>query len=179
VVNDLRLLTQRFAQPGQLEAIHLRPDRGVPTVAVPLVEALAGRGLAGDRSARVPRSGGAGSRRQVTLMQAEHLPVLAQLLGREQPVEAALLRRNLVVAGLNLLAAKTLFPDKPLRLRIGKQVLLEVTGPCEPCSKVEDWLGPGGYNAMRGHGGVTARVLHAGWIAVGDEVIVIAETVGS
>jgi MOSC domain-containing protein YiiM len=98
----------------------------------------------------------------VTLIQREHLNVIAGLLRRDG-ISPELTRRNLVVSGVNLLALKG------ERFRVG-EVLLEGTGPCEPCSRMEENLGPGGYNAMRGHGGITARVLEGGVLRIGDTV---------
>jgi MOSC domain-containing protein YiiM len=70
----------------------------------------------------------------------------------------------LVVAGINLLALK----DR--RFRIGEAVL-ETTGLAHPCSRMEAALGDGGYNAMRGHGGITAAIVVSGRLAVGDPLV--------
>jgi MOSC domain-containing protein YiiM len=153
--STLKTLMARHAGSGRLEWIGLRPAREVPMRAVERVLAQADAGLDGDRY----RGGG---KRQVTLLQAEHLPVVATLARRETVV-AALLRRNLLVSGINVLALKN------QRFRIGA-ALFEGSGPCEPCSKMEVALGAGGYNAMRGHGGICARVLESGEIALGDLV---------
>jgi MOSC domain-containing protein YiiM len=153
-VKTLRQLFSTLPQIGRVDWIGVRPAHRSPIVEMSAVEALAGRGLQGDRY----QSSG---KRQVTLIQAEHLSVVANVLGTR--VNPATLRRNVLVSGINLIALKT------ARFRIG-EALLEGTGPCEPCSRMEDALGPGGYNAMRGHGGITARVLEGGWIRTGDSV---------
>jgi MOSC domain-containing protein YiiM len=176
--HDLRLLTRQFASAGRIEAIGLRPSRGAAVLPVDSAEAMAGEGLIGDRSVRGNATDLMPSKRQVTLVQAVHVPVIAALAGHTQPLDPLCLRRNLVVSGLNLLAARSLFKDQPLLLFIGPAdagvdgcLWLEITGACEPCSKMEALLGPGGYNAMRGHGGVTARVLRGGRLQVGDVVV--------
>jgi MOSC domain-containing protein YiiM len=165
----LRELTAQFPHAGRLDAILLRPQRGAPMRSVQQAEALVAQGLEGDRSAagKAPMPGG--GKRQVTLLQAEHLSVVAALM-RSSAIDPELLRRNLVVSGLNLIAARSLFKDQRLVLRIGTEVQLEITGPCEPCSLMEALLGAGGYNAMRGHGGMTARVIAGGSLRIGDAV---------
>ncbi|RVU47276.1 MOSC domain-containing protein [Rubrivivax rivuli] len=166
---DLRALTRQWPLTGQLQTIVLRPGRGLPAVEADTAFAVAGRGLQGDRTGDKARSSPLGGKRQVTLLQAEHLPLIAAFAGRAL-APATLLRRNLVVSGLNLLAARSPFADQPVHLHLGDEVVLELTGPCDPCSKMEVLLGPGGYNAMRGHGGLTARVLRGGHLRVGDAV---------
>jgi len=51
------------------------------------------------------------------------------------------------------------------------EAVLRYSGECHPCSRMEAALGPGGYNAMRGHGGITAKVIRGGKILKGDELI--------
>ncbi len=166
---NLRELTQRFSRPGRVEAILLRPARLAPMVRVTEVVAEPGRGLIGDRRSAALKTGSSAQKREVTLLQAEHLPVVAGLLGLPW-LDPARLRRNLVVSGINLLAMRSLFPDARLQWQFGADVVLEVTGTCEPCSLMESELGEGGYNALRGHGGVTARVLVGGTVRVSDPV---------
>lgn len=55
------------------------------------------------------------------------------MLGRDD-LDPALVRRNIVVSGVNLLALK----DKQIQLG---DVVLKITGQCHPCSKMETTLG--------------------------------------
>ena len=154
--NSLQDLFNTLPQVGQIKWIGIRPERKAPMIKLDSVDAIAGKGLTGDRYAS--KNG----KRQVTLIQGEHLLAIASLLGRES-VEPDLLRRNLVVTGINLLALK----DK--QFQVGS-ALLEYTGLCHPCSAMETNFGAGGYNAVRGHGGITARILESGEIKIGDDV---------
>ncbi|WP_363796467.1 MOSC domain-containing protein [Lysobacter firmicutimachus] len=150
-------LMATLPRPGRVEWIGVRPARGVAMQALDEAIASAGGGLDGDRY-----KGGSG-KRGITLIQAEHLPAIAALAGRDA-VEPALLRRNIVISGLPLIALK----DR--RFRLG-EALLEWTESCDPCSMMEAALGPGGFNAMRGHGGVCARVIEGGRIRRGDALV--------
>lgn len=155
-------LLNTLPQTGRLEWIGLRPARREPMVSVMEATVETDRHLAGDHAR--PKAGG---KRQITLLQQEHLAAVAGFLGLPEAVEPGRLRRNLVVSGLNLLALKN------KRVAIGPEVVLEITGECHPCSRMEEELGAGGYNAMRGHGGLTARILAGGQIRVGYEVRVL------
>jgi MOSC domain-containing protein YiiM len=56
------------------------------------------------------------------------------------------------------------------RLRIGN-VLLEVVRVAAPCKLLDDTLGRGAQEALRGRGGSIFRVLEGGEITVGDAVV--------
>ncbi|MFT5571601.1 MAG: MOSC domain-containing protein YiiM [Cryomorphaceae bacterium] len=153
---SLQELFDRLPQVGRVRWIGLRPARRETIVTPNDVQADTQQGLIGDRYA------GSSGKRQVTLIQWEHLPAIASILGLET-LDPALLRRNISVSGINLLGLKG------KQFQIG-EALLEYTGLCHPCSFMESTFGPGSYNAVRGHGGVTARVLSSGRIALTDSV---------
>ena len=165
----LRDLTQQFTSEGRIETIVLRPTRGEPAVLVDEARAEPGQGLLGDRRANAVRSGRQSTKRELTLIQAEHLPVVANWCGLAE-LSPNRLRRNLVVSGLNLLGMRSPFADLVLEWMVGNEVIIQITGPCDPCSKMAAELGLGSYNALRGHGGMTARILSGGLIRVGDSV---------
>lgn len=161
MAESLADLMRTLPQVGRVEEIWLRPARRAAPVAVSETKAACATGLDGDRyRGRSPRA-----RRQVTLIQAEHLPAIAALSGNRE-VSAGTLRRNLVVSGIPLVALKGRF------FSVGEAVF-EYTVPCDPCRRMEDALGAGGFNAMRGMGGICVRVTSPGVIRVGDPVVAL------
>jgi len=150
-------LFERRAQPGAILWLGTRPAKRAPMQ--PLQDAnLTDAGFEGDRS----RAG----KRALTLIQAEHLSVIAALSGHAA-IAPEVLRRNVVVSGLNLAA----FKGKVLTLGAAH---VRLTVICAPCSRMEEALGHGGYNAVRGHGGWCAEVLQPGHVQLGDPVDILA-----
>ena len=156
----------RFAKdlpPGTLEWIGLRTERRAPLVKVQRAVAIAERGLEGDhRTDKTPGSG-----RQVTLISREFIEQTAHFLGRDA-IDPGLLRRNLVVTGINLHALRH------QQFTIG-EALFEAGALCHPCSRMETALGKGGVAAMLGYGGLCARIIRSGEIEIGDTVLVQVE----
>lgn len=145
-----------FPRDGKIEYISIRPTRVEAVIPLEAVQALKDIGLEGDHY------NNRGGRRQVTFIQAEHLNVIAALLNQDV-IPPGSTRRNIVVSGLNLLALKG------KQFKIGEAVF-EYSGDCHPCSRMEQDIGTGAYNAMRGHGGITAKVVRTGLIKIGDSV---------
>ena len=152
-------LTTTFARAGCAAWIGVRPGRREEMIACPraLIDMT---GLQGDRRTEP-------GKRAVSLIQWEHLPVIAALIGAED-LDPKLLRRNVAVSGINLLGLRK------ARFRLGSAILMG-TGLCAPCSRMEENLGKGGYSAVRGHGGITAEVLEPGDVSVGDMVVPLTE----
>ncbi|PYC28136.1 MOSC domain-containing protein [Aquipseudomonas alcaligenes] len=155
-MSPLQELLAAVPQQGRVRWLGVRPQARGAMLELDAVEARREAGLTGDHARPGPRNA-----RQVTLIQWEHLAVVSALLGRE--IAPADLRRNIAVSGINL------FSLKGRRFHIG-QALLETTGWCQPCARLEERLGPGTFQAMRGHGGITARVIAGGVIRLDDHV---------
>ncbi|WP_443749407.1 MOSC domain-containing protein [Asticcacaulis solisilvae] len=158
--SPLARLMNAPVRPGVVEWIGVRPERRAPMRVMEAAELDPAQGVIGDRYA------GKSGNRHVTLIGRADLAAIADFLGLDE-VPPDLLRRNIVVSGVNLLALK----EK--RFRLGG-ALLEMTGECHPCSRMEEIFGEGGYNAVRGHGGITARVLAGGTVGLGDALEVVA-----
>lgn len=142
---------------GRVDWIGIADKKRGPMESMPSVRVVPQTGIDGEYHA----SSGT-SKRQVTLIQSEYLNVVALILG-ESEIEPAALRRNIAVSGINLASIRK------SRFQIG-DALLEGTGDCVPCQRMEETLGVGGYEAMIAHGGITAVVIKEGTISLGDEV---------
>jgi MOSC domain-containing protein YiiM len=148
---------------GSVEAIHFAPEAAKPCESVSEVQAVAGRGLEGDRYFRKAGtySDHPGSGREVTLIEAEALEALARETGITLPPGAS--RRNITTR------------DVPLSHLVGKrfrmgEALLEGTRLCEPCKHLEGLTQPGVLGGLVHRGGLRTIILEGGTIRVGDIV---------
>ncbi|MCA9048935.1 MAG: MOSC domain-containing protein [Planctomycetaceae bacterium] len=157
----MKELVENSTAVGSVEWIGIASSPRQPHSTLRTAELIAGRGISGDHHAERSKT----SKRQVTLIQQEHLPVVAALLKKEQ-IDPADLRRNIVVSGINLAVLRRAV------FQVGTAVL-RGTGNCPPCSRMEENLGPGGYAAMLSHGGIIAVVETAGTVSLGDSVRVL------
>lgn len=155
-------------QQGTIESISIRPKKKAEPVCIDSVQITTDSAIKGDHYNKKDGD------RMVTLIQSEHLAAFANILKKPalngvevESIDPTLTRRNIVVSGINLLALHN------RKFQIGDEVILEGTGYCQPCSRMEQNLGEGGYNAMRGHGGITAKVIKGGTISKSDRVNLI------
>lgn len=155
-MQNIKDLFVNFPYAGTVEWISFRLEKRGEVSVVDEVSVSPENGIEGDHY------NGKNRKRQVTIIQQEHIEAVAKFLKKDK-INPRLLRRNIAVSGINLLA----FNDAEFAIGTAR---LKMTGLCHPCSRMEQNLGEGGYNAMRGHGGITCEIIEAGIIKIGDEV---------
>jgi MOSC domain-containing protein YiiM len=151
-------------QSGSVEAVHIAACAEEPPAPVDAVNAVAGKGLEGDRYfddagtfSDDPRSNG----RDITLIEAEAIEGLARDTGIE--LTAAETRRNVLTRGvaLNDLVGR--------RFSVGE---VECVGRrlCDPCSHLQKLTQPGVLKGLVDRGGLRADIVRGGVIRPGDAV---------
>ena len=144
---------------GTVECVHVAAAKGAPAIPVESAEVVANHGIVGDWRVR------AGSRRQLTLIEAEVLEDVGRTLGIE--VKPGASRRQVTVRGMDLNAAIGHL------VSIG-EVVIDVSLACDPCEQMEVAIGPGGRAALEGRGGICGRVVSGGMIRLGDPIRIVA-----
>lgn len=150
---------------GTLKSIWLAETAASPMYQVIEAEAVAGKGLQGDRYYHAT---GAFSRwpapkRELSLIALEDVEDIYQDLGLLELTPGAL-RRNLVTTGIPL----TTWTGATFSIG---DVVLEGLQPCAPCRYLERMLDqPGLMKELKGRGGLRARILQGGRLRQGDEI---------
>ena len=146
---------------GILAGIARHAERRGPMETLDTVEVSVERGIEGDcRGLLKP---GSKNRRQVTVMEAGDWAAAAAEVGTA--LEWWNRRVNLLVDGVDL-------PQNAgAKVRIGEDVVLEVTVECDPCNRM-DALVDGLQEALRPdwRGGACTRVVTGGTIRIGDQI---------
>jgi len=152
-----------------VESIFLAPEGGAQMKSVQAATALEGCGLEGDRyCAGTGHWSRFGRVCEVTFIAAEDLHNIEQ--GTRVGVNNGEHRRNVVTRGISLKALR-----RGERLRVGKAAF-EYRGPRSVCRHIERLTEPGMTQALKGRGGICARVIENGTLRVGDEIEVLQPT---
>jgi MOSC domain-containing protein YiiM len=144
---------------GQVVAIFLHGRKGTDLHPVEQVEAVAGRGLVGDRYFR--NDGCGKPEQELTLIESESLEALPRDCGLAlQPHQS---RRNLLTRGV------------PLNHLVGREftvgeVLLRGVRLCEPCGHLEMLTVSGVKDHLSHRGGLRAEILRGGVLRPGDRI---------
>ena len=148
---------------GKIEAIFITADSGNPMRSVDSVQAVAGKGLVGDRKFRDDSKHPLKNQpeRELTLIEAEAIEAVNRdSVLRLDPIET---RRNILTRGV------------ALNHFVGRDFWIgtvHVRGImlCEPCKHVEALTRPGVMRSLVHRGGLRAEILEGGVIRVDDEV---------
>ena len=141
---------------GQVASLRLNVAHRGAMQEVQRAKFIAGEGIEGDRHAspRVERQG-----YQVLLMDEETLAAL--------DLSAGQVRENVTTNGINL-------PSLAVgqRVALGGQIVLQISKPCAPCSRMEE-IRPGLQQELEGRRGMLASVVEGGAVEVGDLIRVL------
>ena len=140
---------------GTVKSLGIAVSKLSPMDQVNKIELITGQGIVGDRHLRTD---GTRSKRQILLMDIETL-IEFGLSERD-------IKENITVQGIDF----SLIRSGNI-VRIGKDVVLEITGDCEPCSRMDE-LRSGLKNAIDGRRGMLAYVKSGGTISSGDSITV-------
>jgi MOSC domain-containing protein YiiM len=150
---------------GKVVGIFIAGEKEQLPVSVNSIEAIAHRGLVGDRyyanSGTFSGAEPLGPGREITLIEEESVSILSEQL--HQTVNPAQLRRNLMTRGIRLndLVGR--------EFMIGKIRLLGVR-LCHPCAHLERLSGWDVMTQLKERGGLRADILDNGWLHLGDTV---------
>ena len=150
---------------GSVVAVFLAAEAGGVPVETPEVNAVAGRGLEGDRyfagAGTFVKRGEIEPRQEVTFIESEAI----EAARRDYDLELSLgePRRNVVTKGV------------PLNHLVGREFTVgeaRVRGLklCEPCVHMESLSKPGARQALLHRGGLRAQILESGAIRAGDAI---------
>ena len=148
---------------GEVVSIHIAPEEGARTVAVDAVNAVAGKGLEGDRYYKLAGtfSKKEGPQREVTLIEKEALDSMAG--DYDIKFELGDSRRNIVTRGVPL----NHLIDK--EFSVGEAVFRGIK-LCDPCGYLERMTQPGVRKGLANRGGLNAQIVSDGVIRPGDPV---------
>lgn len=143
-----------FGQKDKAPASH-------PTFIPQSIECIAESGIVGDRFFAIkPDFDG-----QVTFMNSEVVDAIAQIQGGDKTVQAENFRRNIMISGISVIEL------------IGEvfcigDVYFEGVKHCAPCHWMDVVMGKGTMRAMKGRGGLRARVLSSGSLTLGETTLI-------
>ena len=138
---------------GTVQSLHLSIRTRQPMRDLDEAMAVPGAGLLGCRHSRP------GNQRAVLLVESETLA--------EFGLEPGEIKENVTTRGIDLDGLKP-----GAQLQVGETVLLEVTGPCAPCHRMDE-IRQGLQAELAGRRGVNTRVEVGGKIRPGDEIVLV------
>ena len=140
---------------GSVVSMRLNVGSRKPMKEVDSARVITGQGIEGDRHLK---EDGARSRRQILLMDRETLGDFS--------LDDGIIRENITVVGMDFASL-----EAGDRVSIGEDVVLEITGECEPCARMDE-IRSGLQHELDGRRGMLAYAENGGLISVGDVISV-------